>query len=83
MPRPVAVDPKGDVRQAGYRCSCTSRIGRAAVGAGAWLLPRIALVGSDTAQDARAKAGGGYDWVALAQNSFHGIFPNPHGGGSS
>lgn len=66
------------LRQAGYQCSCTSRISRAAVGAGAWLLPRISLVGSDTALDARAKAAGAYDWVALAQNSFHGFFPNPH-----
>ena len=66
------------IREAGYRCSCTSRISRAAVGAGAWLLPRLSLVDSDTALDARAKAAGAYDWVALAQNSFHGIFPNPH-----
>jgi peptidoglycan/xylan/chitin deacetylase (PgdA/CDA1 family) len=66
------------LREAGYQCSCTSRISRAAVGAGAWLLPRISLVGSDTALDARAKAAGAYDWVALAQNSFHGFFPNPH-----
>jgi len=66
------------IREAGYRCSCTSRISRASVGAGAWLLPRLSLVDSDTALDARAKAAGAYDWVALAQNSFHGIFPNPH-----
>jgi peptidoglycan/xylan/chitin deacetylase (PgdA/CDA1 family) len=66
------------LHQAGYQCSCTSRISRAAVGTGAWLLPRISLVGSDTALDARAKASGAYDWVALAQNSFHGFFPNPH-----
>ena len=66
------------LREAGYRCSCTSRISRAAVGTGAWLLPRISLVDSDTALDARAKAAGAYDWVALAQQSFHGIFPNPH-----
>jgi hypothetical protein len=66
------------LREAGYRCSCSSRISRAAVGEGAWLLPRISLVSSDTALDARAKAAGAYDWVALAQNSFHGFFPNPH-----
>jgi peptidoglycan/xylan/chitin deacetylase (PgdA/CDA1 family) len=66
------------IREAGYRCSCTSRISRAAIGKGAWLLPRLSLVESDTALDARAKAAGAYDWVALAQNTFHGIFPNPH-----
>ena len=66
------------LRQAGYQCSCTSRISRAAVGTGSWLLPRISLVHSDTALDARAKAAGTYDWVTLAQNSFHGFFPNPH-----
>jgi peptidoglycan/xylan/chitin deacetylase (PgdA/CDA1 family) len=66
------------LRESGYRCSCTSRIGRAAIGSGPWLLPRISLVESDTPLDARAKAAGAYDWVALAQNSFHGIFPNPH-----
>lgn len=66
------------IREAGYRCSCTSRISRAVVGTGAWLLPRLSLVESDTARDALAKAAGAYDWVALAQNSFHGIFPNPH-----
>ena len=52
------------LREAGYQCSCTSRISRAAIGTGAWLLPRISLVGSDTALDARAKAAGAYDWVA-------------------
>jgi peptidoglycan/xylan/chitin deacetylase (PgdA/CDA1 family) len=66
------------IREAGYRCSCTSRISRAAIGTGAWLLPRLSLVESDTPLDARAKAAGAYDWVALAQNSFHRIFPNPH-----
>jgi len=66
------------IREAGYRCSCTSRISRAEVGTGPWLLPRISLVDSDTPLDARAKAAGAYDWVALAQKSFHGIFPNPH-----
>ncbi len=66
------------IREAGYRCSCCSRISRAAVGAGAWLLPRLSLVESDTVLDACAKAAGAYDWVALAQNSFHRIFPNPH-----
>ena len=66
------------IREAGYCCSCSSRISRAAVGAGAWLLPRLSLVESDTVRDARAKAAGAYDWVALAQNSFHRIFPNPH-----
>jgi peptidoglycan/xylan/chitin deacetylase (PgdA/CDA1 family) len=66
------------VREAGYQCSCTSEIGRATVGAGAWLLPRIPLVNADTALDARAKAAGAYDWVALAQRTFQNIFPNPH-----
>jgi peptidoglycan/xylan/chitin deacetylase (PgdA/CDA1 family) len=66
------------IREAGYRCSCTSRISRAAIGTGAWLLPRLSLVESDTPLDARAKAAGAYDWVAVAQNSFHRIFPNPH-----
>jgi peptidoglycan/xylan/chitin deacetylase (PgdA/CDA1 family) len=66
------------VRDAGYQCSCTSEIGRAAIGSGAWLLPRIPLVNADTALDARAKAAGAYDWVALAQRSFQSLFPNPH-----
>lgn len=66
------------IREAGYHCSCTSRISRVAVGSGAWLLPRLSLVESDTVEDARAKAAGAYDWVALAQNSFHRVFPNPH-----
>jgi peptidoglycan/xylan/chitin deacetylase (PgdA/CDA1 family) len=67
------------IREAGYRCSCTSRISRAAVGMGTWLLPRLSLVNADTPLDTRAKAAGAYDWVAFAQNFFHGIFPNPHG----
>jgi peptidoglycan/xylan/chitin deacetylase (PgdA/CDA1 family) len=67
------------IREAGYHCSCTSRISRAAVGSGTWLLPRLSLVESDMVQDACAKAAGAYDWVALAQNSFHRVFPNPHG----
>jgi peptidoglycan/xylan/chitin deacetylase (PgdA/CDA1 family) len=66
------------IHEAGYRCSCTSRISRAAIGAGPWLLPRLSLVEADTARDACAKAAGAYDWVALAQNGFHRIFPNPH-----
>jgi len=66
------------IREAGYQCSCTSRISRATVGEGPWLLPRLSLVQADTARDARAKAAGAYDWVALAQNWFHRIFPNPH-----
>ncbi len=66
------------VREAGYQCSCTSEIGRAAVGASPWLLPRLSLVEADTALDARAKAAGAYDWVAVAQKSFQNIFPNPH-----
>ncbi len=66
------------VREAGYQCSCTSEIGRAGIGCGSWLLPRIPLTDSDTALDARAKAAGAYDWVALAQQSFQRIFPNPH-----
>lgn len=66
------------VREAGYQCSLVSEIGRASVGAGPWLLPRIPLVDPDTALDARAKAAGAYDWVAFAQQSFQNLFPNPH-----
>jgi len=66
------------IHEAGYRCSCTSRISRAAIGAGPWLLPRLSLVEADTARDACAKAAGAYDWVELAQNTFHRVFANPH-----
>jgi len=66
------------VREAGYHCSCTSEIGRAAIGSGPWLLPRLSLVDADAAVDAHAKAAGAYDWVALAQRSFQSVFPNPH-----
>jgi len=66
------------VRQAGYRCSCVSEIGRAKIGGGSWLLPRIPLEDQDTPLDACAKAAGAYDWVAIAQRFFQRIFPNPH-----
>jgi peptidoglycan/xylan/chitin deacetylase (PgdA/CDA1 family) len=68
------------VRQAGFRSSCTSEIGRIRAGSGnPYLLPRISLVDEDTGLDARAKAAGAYDWVGLAQRAFQRIFPNPHG----
>lgn len=67
------------VRQAGFLSSCTSEIGRVRAGSGnPYLLPRIPLVDEDTGLDARAKAAGAYDWVGLAQDAFHRIFPNPH-----
>jgi peptidoglycan/xylan/chitin deacetylase (PgdA/CDA1 family) len=67
------------VRQAGFRSSCTSEIGRIRAGSrNPYLLPRIPLVDQDSALDARAKAGGSYDWVGLAQAAFQEVFPNPH-----
>ncbi len=69
------------VRQMGFRCSCTSEIGRIRAGSGnPYLLPRISLVEEDTGLDARAKAAGAYDWIGLAQSAFQRIFPNPHDG---
>src|SRR5258708_28865886 len=69
------------VRQMGFRCSCTSEIGRIRTGSGnPYLLPRISLVEEDTGLDARAKAAGAYDWIGLAQSAFQRIFPNPHDG---
>lgn len=66
------------VREAGYQCSCTSEIGRARVGAGTYLLPRIPLLNRDTGLDAVAKACGSYDWVAWAQSCYQRVFSNPH-----
>jgi peptidoglycan/xylan/chitin deacetylase (PgdA/CDA1 family) len=66
------------LRDAGYTASCTSEIGRARIGSGSFLLPRISLVEHDAGVDACAKAAGGYDWVGVAQHSFQRLFSNPH-----
>jgi peptidoglycan/xylan/chitin deacetylase (PgdA/CDA1 family) len=66
------------VRVAGYVSSCTSEIGRAGFGSGAYLVPRIPLVSEDSGKDACAKAAGYYDWVGLAQRIFQRLSPNPH-----
>ncbi len=66
------------VRASGYVSSCTSEIGRAGVGSGAYLMPRIPLVSADTGGDACAKAAGYYDWVGIAQRAFQRVFSNPH-----
>jgi peptidoglycan/xylan/chitin deacetylase (PgdA/CDA1 family) len=68
------------LRDLGYTASCTSEIGRARVGSGPFLLPRMSLVEHDTGVDACAKAAGGYDWVGVAQRSFQRFFSNPHEG---
>lgn len=66
------------LRNAGYRCSFTSEIGRAAINSVPWLLPRIPLTSDDLDVDALAKAAGRYDWVAVAQQTFQLVFQNPH-----
>jgi hypothetical protein len=68
------------LREIGYTASCTSEIGRARVGSGPFLLPRISLVEQDAGVDACAKAAGAYDWVGVAQRSFQRLFSNPHEG---
>jgi peptidoglycan/xylan/chitin deacetylase (PgdA/CDA1 family) len=65
------------VREAGFEASFTSEIGRARVGSGAYLVPRIPLTDDDLGVDARAKAAGAYDWVCVAQSAFQRIFSNP------
>jgi peptidoglycan/xylan/chitin deacetylase (PgdA/CDA1 family) len=66
------------LRSLGYAGSFTSEIGRARIGSGAWMLPRIPLTSSDHGIDALAKAAGRYDWMAAAQRTFQRVFPNPH-----
>jgi peptidoglycan/xylan/chitin deacetylase (PgdA/CDA1 family) len=68
------------LREIGYTASCTSEIGRARIGSGPFLLPRMSLVEHDTGADACAKAAGAYDWVGVAQRSFQRFFSNPHEG---
>jgi peptidoglycan/xylan/chitin deacetylase (PgdA/CDA1 family) len=66
------------LRETGYRCSFTSEISRARVGAGPWRIPRMSLTEEDAGIDAVAKAAGGYDWVGTAQSLYQSISPNPH-----
>jgi peptidoglycan/xylan/chitin deacetylase (PgdA/CDA1 family) len=66
------------LRSCGYQSSFTSEINRARVGTGPYLVPRISLVDTDTGRDAQAKAAGCYDWVRVAQSTYHWVFPNPH-----
>ena len=66
------------LRETGYESSCTSEIGRASMGSSPFLLPRIPLEDADMGVDARAKAAGVYDWVAVAQRAYQNIFSNPH-----
>jgi len=66
------------LRYCGYQYSFTSEINRARVGTGPYLVPRISLVDTDTGRDAQAKAAGCYDWVRVAQSTYHRVFPNPH-----